>query len=133
MKVVHQSGKRKNAIARATATPGTGKIKINNIYLENIEPEIRRLKIQEPLIIGEKFSSKLDFNVRVCGGGVSSQTDATRLAIARTLVEASKSDALKKEFLKYDRHLLVADVRRKESAKPNSHSKARAKRQKSYR
>jgi ribosomal protein S9 len=53
------------------------------------------------------------------------------LAIARALVEKDKK--LKEVFLDYDRQLLVADVRQKESAKPNSHGKARAKRQKSYR
>ena len=35
-------------------------------------------------------------------------------------------------FMKYDRQLLVADVRRKEVYKPGD-SKARSKRQKSYR
>ena len=40
---------------------------------------------------------------------------------------------LEKTFLDYDRHLLVADVRRKESRKPNRQSKARARKQTSYR
>ena len=39
---------------------------------------------------------------------------------------------MRKTFLNYDRSLLIADVRRKEQYKPND-SKARAKRQKSYR
>ena len=39
---------------------------------------------------------------------------------------------LKKHILEYDRNLLVADVRRKEANKPGD-SKARAKRQTSYR
>ena len=133
MKPVHKSGKRKNAIARATARDGSGRVRVNKIPLENIQPEMRRLRLSEPLTIGDKFANRLDIDINVIGGGVSSQIEASRLAIARVLVEASKSDALKKEFLKYDRHLLVADVRRKESAKPNSHSKARSKRQKSYR
>jgi len=75
----------------------------------------------------------VDINVNVFGGGIASQAEASRLAIARALVEYTKSERLKEKFLKYDRHLLVADVRRKETRKPNSHSKARAKRQKSYR
>ena len=44
----------------------------------------------------------------------------------------SKSKELEKAYLAYDRNLLVADVRRKESRKPGD-SKARRKRQKSYR
>ena len=71
--------------------------------------------------------------MNVFGGGISSQADASRLAIAKGLVEFSKNDKLKEDFLNYDRNLLVADVRRKESAKPNRHGQARAKRQKSYR
>ena len=52
---------------------------------------------------------------------------------AKALVEYSKNSKLKEQFLEYDRNLLVADVRRKEPAKPNRHGQARAKRQKSYR
>ena len=39
---------------------------------------------------------------------------------------------LKKTFLDYDRQLMIADIRMKEQRKPND-SRARAKRQKSYR
>ena len=42
------------------------------------------------------------------------------------------SEELKKAFVAYDKTLLVADTRRKEPYKPGD-SKARAKRQKSYR
>ena len=58
--------------------------------------------------------------------------EASRLAIARALVEATKSKELKKAFIDYDRNMLVADTRRKEPYKPGD-SKARSKRQKSYR
>ena len=68
----------------------------------------------------------------VKGGGTESQIAAARLAIARSLVEFTKSAELKKEFLKYDRNLLISDVRRKEACKPGD-SKARKKRQKSFR
>ncbi|MEK6868559.1 MAG: 30S ribosomal protein S9, partial [Nanoarchaeota archaeon] len=53
--------------------------------------------------------------------------------IARGLVAFTNSNALKSIYLDYDRLLLVADVRHKESAKPNSHGQARSKVQKSYR
>src|SRR3989338_6450205 len=52
--------------------------------------------------------------------------------IARALVQFTKSDALRKAFLDYDRNMLIADTRRKEMRKPSS-GKARKKRQKSYR
>ena len=46
---------------------------------------------------------------------------------------AEYNEALKDVYEEYDRHLLVADVRRKETRKPNRQGKARSKRQKSYR
>ena len=133
MRIVIAAGKRKRAIARATIRPGKGIVKINNTVLDFYEPKISRLKLREPLIIAGDFIDKVDINVNVFGGGMASQADASRLAIAKGLVEFSKNDKLKEDFLNYDRNLLVADVRRKEPAKPNRHGQARAKRQKSYR
>ncbi len=87
---------------------------------------------REPLPPGDEISKKVKIDVNVRGGGVMSQAEATRLAIARALISFTQNKKLEKEFLNYDRHLLVADTRRKETCKPND-SKARAKRQKSYR
>ncbi len=132
MKAVHASGKRKRAIARATITPGKGIVRINSLSLEHYQPELTRIKIQEPLILANDLAKKININIVVNGGGSQAQAEASRLAIARGLVEYSKSKELKKTFLDYDRNLLVADTRNKEPCKPND-SKARAKRQKSYR
>lgn len=132
MKVVHCTGKRKRAIAKATLKEGKGMLRFNNKHIDIIEPEMLRLKLLEPLILAEKIKDKVDIDVKAIGGGMMSQVEAGRLAIARALMEYTKDDALKATFLNYDRHLLVADVRRKEMCKPND-SKARAKRQKSYR
>lgn len=133
MKIIHVSGKRKRAIARATLKIGKGNVKINNQMLEFFEPKFARMKIMEPLLLAGDLAKKIDINANVAGGGIISQAEAVRLAIARALVEYSKSKTLKEDFLKYDRHLLVADTRRKETSKPNRHGQARAKRQKSYR
>ncbi|KHO53687.1 MAG: 30S ribosomal protein S9 [archaeon GW2011_AR13] len=54
------------------------------------------------------------------------------LALAKGIVEFTKSEELTKAYLEYDRNLLVADVRRKEAYKPGD-SKARSKRQASKR
>ena len=128
--VIQVSGKRKMAIARATLKKGKGKIKINGKFLDNFGDEVSRLRIKEPLVLAGELSKKVDISVKVQGGGVNGQADAIRLAMARALVEYEKK--LEKVFDDYDRLLLVADVRRKEVCKPNT-SKARAKRQKSYR
>ena len=133
MKPILVSGKRKRAIARATVRPGSGVIRINRLLIENYGPEMSRLKLKEPLILAGDIANKVDINIRVLGGGISSQADASRLAIAKGLVEFSKDEKLRQGFLSYDRSLLVADVRRKEPAKPNRHGQARSKVQKSYR
>lgn len=129
--VYHASGKRKSAIARATITPGTGAIRINHTSLDQFGNDLVRARILEPIILSGEEAKKLDVLVRVQGGGNAGQADAARLAIGRALVQYNP--AFKQKLLDYDRQLLVADIRRKESAKPNSHGQARAKTQKSYR
>ena len=131
--VVHTSGKRKTAIARATVRSGKGTVRVNKKLIDTFQPKLARLKILEPLMLAEALSQKVDIDLNVNGGGVMSQAEAGSLAISRALVQFSKDEKLEKAFLKYDRRLLVADVRRKETHKPNSHGRARAKRQKSYR
>jgi len=131
-KIFNISGRRKRAVARATVKSGNGKIIINSIPLDVIAPSINQLRLKEPLMLAGNISNQIDIDVNVYGGGISSQTEAARLVIAKGLVAYTKDEKLRKKFLEYDRHLLVADVRRKETCKPND-SKARAKRQKSYR
>tara|TARA_Y100000034_G_C6815153_1_gene366660 strand:- start:450 stop:854 length:405 start_codon:yes stop_codon:yes gene_type:complete len=132
-KTTNTSGKRKRAVARATVSAGKGVVKVNNQILDFYGNKLARMKIMEPLIIANEVSKKVDIKVNVHGGGWQSQAEASRLAIAKGLVEFSKSEKLKNAFLEYDRHLLVADIRRNEPAKPNDSGKPRAKRQKSYR
>ncbi len=129
--VIHTSGKRKRSIARATLKPGKGIIRINNILLDAYEPKLARLKIQEGLIIAGDVIKKVDITVNVKGGGVNSQAEAARTAISKALVEFEPK--LKERYLDYDRNFLVNDVRYKETKKPGTHGRARAKRQKSYR
>ena len=131
MKIIHTSGTRKRAVARATLKPGNGEIRINNKLIDHYEPEFVRLKLQEPLILAGDIAKQVSIRVNVFGGGYNSQTEASRLAIAKALSKFDKK--LEKIFLNYDRQLLVADVRRKETHKPNRHGKARSKVTKSYR
>ena len=131
MKNVNASGKRKRAVARATIKPGKGRVIINNISVEDYGTPLSRERVKEPIILAGKAAEKLDITVTSNGGGMTGQADAIRLAIGRALAEYTP--ALKEVLLDYDRTLLVADVRRKESSKPNSHGQARSKQQKSYR
>jgi len=127
------SGKRKTAIAKATIRLGKGRVLINRRDYKNLD-FFKKLMIQEPIEITKKVLKNFDFDivVNVKGGGSESQTEAARLSIARALVKITKSAELKRAFAKYDKNLLVADTRRKEANKPGD-SKARKKRQKSFR
>jgi small subunit ribosomal protein S9 len=132
-KVKMISGKRKTSVAKARIVPGKGVVTVNNVP-HTLLNDFHRLSIEEPLRIAKSNIKKIDFDIRVkvVGGGREGQIDAARIAIAKALFDKTKSATLKKAFDQYDRHLLVADVRRKEAYKPGD-SKARAKRQSSKR
>ncbi len=128
------SGKRKRAVAKLRLKPGNGKIFYNFLPSEELGL-FHRLALIEPFRIfnqelGEEL--KYDFHVKTAGGGKEGQIQAARLVIARALLVITGSDTLKKAFVKYDRNMIVQDSRRKEPYKPGD-SKARARRQKSYR
>ncbi|MCI4326159.1 MAG: 30S ribosomal protein S9 [Thermoplasmata archaeon] len=130
--VVQTTGKRKQAIARATVRKGTGQVRINQQPLEIVEPEIVRQKIQEPLLmVGDRWKA-LNIAVDVAGGGVMGQASAARTAVARGLLEWLKDPALTEMFKHYDRSLIVNDPRRKLPKRPGGRG-ARKRRQKSYR
>lgn len=132
MKIV-VSGKRKTSVARAVLTEGDGKITINKKDYKNLQM-FDKLKIEEPLRIAESILGKIKFDVviSVKGGGEKGQIEAARLSLAKAISDFSKSKELTNAFLDYDRNMLIADVRRKETCKPGD-SKARKKRQSSKR
>jgi len=133
-------GRKRNAVAVAYAKRGRGLIKVNGAPIEFVQPQLLRYKVMEPiLLLGASRFQIVDIRVRVQGGGYTSQIYAIRQAIAKSLVafyqkyvdETSKKE-IKDILLSYDRTLLVADPRRRESKKFGGPS-ARARYQKSYR
>ncbi|MCK4327838.1 MAG: 30S ribosomal protein S9 [Candidatus Diapherotrites archaeon] len=136
-KIIQSKAKRKTAVARARIKKGSGSIKVNAKPLEAYGNEFSRNEIGVALSVGENvlgknFADTLDIDVNVRGGGFMGQAEATKTAIAKALVAWTESEDLKSAYLELDRHLLVDDVRRKESKKPLGRG-ARKKRQKSYR
>ena len=127
------SGKRKTSVAKATIKEGNGKITINKKPI-SFFPNLQQLELNEPLIIAKEVLKSLtfDISINVKGGGINSRIEASRLAIAKAIVEFTKNEDVKRAFLSYDRNMLIADTRRKEAYKPGD-SKARARRQTSYR
>ena len=132
-KILLVSGKRKTASARATLKAGKGRVIVNNVPVEILEPSIVRNKIMEPLLLaGDDVWKQLDINIKLSGGGFMGQAEAARMALARGLWRWSKKTHLKTIFAAYDRTMLAGDARRKEPKKFGGPG-ARARDQKSYR
>ncbi len=127
------SGKRKTAIAKASIKTGTGIITINKKSIAAFTM-LQQLELTEPLILAKEVLGELNFDIsiNVRRGGMASRIEASRLAMARAIVEFTGDEKVRLAFAAYDRNMLVADTRRKEAYKPGD-SKARAKRQTSYR
>ncbi len=128
------SGKRKTAIAKLKLKTGSGVVFYNGLPSTELGL-FHKLALSEPLRIYDQELGdelKYDFYISTASGGKEAQIQAARLAIARALLVITGSDTLKKAFVKYDRNMIVQDFRRKETRKPGD-SKARAKRQKSFR
>jgi small subunit ribosomal protein S9 len=130
--VTNTSGKKKTAVARATASDGEGRIRINSRPVELVEPELARLKMLEPFRIVDDVRDGIDIDVTVEGGGSVGQADAARTAIARAVVQHTGDAELRDAYMEFDRSLLVNDVRQSEPKKWGGPG-ARARYQKSYR
>ena len=132
-RILLTSGKRKTAIARATVKAGKGRVRINNVPVEILEPTIAREKILEPLLqAGGEIRKQVDIEVKTSGGGFMGQAEASRTAISRALIKWTKSARLQTIFTHYDRTMIAGDPRRREPKKFGGPG-ARAKDQKSYR
>ena len=107
------TGRRKTSVARVRLTPGKGKITVNGREFENYFPtdNLRGL-VTRPLILTE-MNEKFDVRITVVGGGPTGQAGASRLGVARALIE---SDANLRPALKAD-GLLTRDPRMRERKK----------------
>ena len=79
-------GKRKTSVAKVFLKEGSGVIKVNNRLFEDFFSGVgeERELLKNPFIL-VNVSNKYDLDVKVKGGGISSQLDAIRLAIAKAL------------------------------------------------
>jgi small subunit ribosomal protein S9 len=91
------------------------------------------MRIQEVLeIVNHPKVEKCDINIKVNGSGISSQTDAVRMAIAKAINKLVGTKTIERTFREYDETLLSGDSRRTEPKKFGG-KKARKRRQKSFR
>ena len=108
------TGRRKTAVASVRLRPGSGKVSVNGKGFEQYFPtELQRSTILAPFKSCGLSFDKYDVFVRVKGGGVEGQTIATRLGLARALVE---DDEVRRPDLK-DVGFLTRDSRKKERKK----------------
>jgi len=133
MKNIQTTGKRKEAIARATLRPGTGIIRVNSVPIEKVQPWLAKLKIEELMNIVEDEKLKtININVQVQGGGQIGQIEAVRIALSRAITKFLNKKRTVKAIRTYDRSMLSGDSRTVEM-KHWGGRKARRRFQKSYR
>jgi len=133
--VILVKSKRKRAVARASATEGTGRVRLNGFDIQTYEPVALRQLMLEAIGVSPAtadIAKRMDIKVTVHGGGQSSQAQAVRGAVAKSIVAYSGNDSLKTMYMHYDRFMLIDDARRVEPKKFKG-PKARARFQKSYR
>ena len=108
-----ETGRRKEATAEVRLVPGSGNIIINGVPFEERVPRLaHRETVTKPLVVTECLS-KYNITVKVIGGGVTGQSTAISLGIARALVE---TDVSLKTILRKN-GLLTRDSRIKERKK----------------
>ena len=89
--VIRTTGRRKASVAQIKMTPGTGKITVNGVDVNEYLPfEVLVMDLKQPLVL-TKTENQYDIDVTVRGGGYSGQTGAIRLGIAKALLEADKN------------------------------------------
>jgi len=107
------TGRRKTAVSSVRIRKGTGKIDVNGKDFDHYFP----LAIQRETILSPfaklNGNGKFDLIIRVKGGGIEGQVIASRLGIARALLQ--EHDNLHEEFKEHG--YLTRDSRKKERKK----------------
>jgi small subunit ribosomal protein S9 len=107
------TGRRKSAIARVFLRPGSGNFVVNGKPFETyFVTEQQKVAAKRPLALTETTGS-FDVLTTVRGGGVTAQSDAVKMGIARALLEFNIE---LRKTLKSD-GLLTRDARIKERKK----------------
>jgi small subunit ribosomal protein S9 len=137
---------RKTCRALATISKGNGKVRINNIPAEILEPKIAKEMVLTPINLLGEIRNRVDISVKVRGGGFMGQAFASAVAISRALTGEGKGgrdpkdhpltksvrEEVRRKIMEFDRHLLSGDPRQTESKKFGGPG-ARRRKQKSYR
>ncbi len=107
-------GRRKTSVARVLMSSGTGKWSVNGRELTDYFPRpTHQIRLAEPFkVTGSE--GLFDVTVRVRGGGLTGQSDAVRMGVARALVEIDGEHRPKLR----EHGMLTRDARQVERKKP---------------
>jgi len=93
------TGHRKNSIARVRVTPGSGKLLINGVdgelYLQ-FSPNY--LQVSRSPLSSLGLENKYDITIKAEGGGLTGQTEAIRLGLARALCKINAENRVALKF-----------------------------------
>ncbi len=108
------TGRRKSSVARVRIRPGSGQVTINKLPLEQYFVNVQDRAAILSTLSTTGVSEKVDVLVRVAGGGLTGQSGAVRMGLARALVgfDEALHEALR------DGGFLTRDSRMKERKKP---------------
>jgi small subunit ribosomal protein S9 len=108
------TGHRKNSIARVRLTLGSGKILINGINAElYLQFSPNYLQVSKSPLSSLGLENKYDLIIKTEGGGLTGQTEAIRLGLARALCKINPENRVALKFEGY----LTRDSRSKERKK----------------
>ena len=107
-------GRRKRSVARVILRPGAGEWKVNGREMADYFPrQTHQIRVEEPFKI-TNLEGQFDVTVRVHGGGLTGQSDAVRMGLARAIVQ---HDEELRPLLR-ERGMLTRDARQVERKKP---------------
>lgn len=117
------TGRRKSSVARVRLVPGNGAVTVNDkdgeIYFNRIPSYL--VSVKAPLeTLG--LENEYDILVKAHGGGLTGQSDAVKLGVARALCELSPEN---RQILKKEGYL-TRDPRAKERKKYGLHKARKA-------
>jgi small subunit ribosomal protein S9 len=109
-------GRRKRSSARVRIYPGgnTGVFQVNGKDVKEYFPRLGDVETLSGPLVDTSMTSAMDVTVLVAGGGITGQTAAVRLGLARALMQYDEN---LKPALRTNGHL-TRDARIKERKKP---------------
>jgi small subunit ribosomal protein S9 len=112
--VYFATGRRKESIARVRVIPGSGKIMINGIASDNyLQYSPNYIRISSSPIDTLGLEGKYDIHVKAEVGGLTGQTEAIRLGLAKALCKINPENRTALKFEGY----LTRDSRKIERKK----------------